>query len=67
MVYRLKPPWPRRVGKRADPSAPACVATLVRVSACRPRGAGRAGAPVRPARASGRSSGAAAGRGAVRA
>jgi hypothetical protein len=32
----------------------ACVATLVRVSARRPRGAGRAGAPVRPARAPGR-------------
>eukprot|EP00966_Prymnesium_polylepis_P125368 2898977-Prymnesium_polylepis.1 len=38
----------------ADPSARACVATLVRVSSRRPRGAGRAGAPTRPARAPGR-------------
>eukprot|EP00966_Prymnesium_polylepis_P088864 2056338-Prymnesium_polylepis.1 len=35
----------------------ACVATLVRVSARRPRGARRAGAPVRPARAPGRAGG----------
>ena len=44
--------------RRADPSAPeACVATLVRVSARRPRDAGRAGVPTRPARAPGRAGG----------